>query len=377
MAAVTWPYAPSTLVETLSFLTSVLKAPDGESRYSMRDAVQQLEFQYLVEEIDVAKLTELFHSNPLGNWYVPVWQDATNVAGTLASGSTAISAETSADYRAGGQAILWDSNDSYELVTVASAAGGTVTVSATTATHTDFTIAPIRECIVADGLSRGVQRNVETAALMFIALNPVDLAASPYPTLSGFDVLTDPLSVMSPLSAGMRQAFQMLDSGFGAMELIQTESYIRPRWTIAFEDYTVSSRWSRRQWLHNVRGRDGAFWVPTWKDDLALQADIGASDLTIQVADIMPDAAAYTGIAIQIDDGAGNLYHRIVSGATILAGVATLTITALGAAVSAADATVSLMNLVRFDSDDIRITHKRIFDDFKSSFSVPAVGVQA
>lgn len=377
MTAVAWPFLPVSYSEVLSFLTSVRKAPAGEWRDSNRNAVQHITLTYTVEDATAAKLAEAFRAHPVGTWYVPLWNDHTVVSGTAAAGSTTINAETNADYRAGGKAMLHDSDDVYEIVDVASAAAGVVTLANPTASsHTDFTICPVLECIPATSLSRSAQRFIDNPSIEFIATTQVDLAASSYPTLNGFDIINDPLSDVSPLDGGVGQLFQMVDSQLGSMELITVENYVRPRWTVQFQDYTAATRWARKQWIYKVRGRDGAFWLPTWKEDLTLTAPIGAADTTCTVTDIMPSATAYANRAIQLEDTDGSLYHLIITSAVVAAGVATLTIPAIGSAVTQ-NAKVSFMDLMRLDNDDVQIDYEPIMGDMMATIVCPAVGVQA
>lgn len=373
MTAVAWPFLPSTIKESLAFKTDVRRAYSAESRDSLRDAVQSLELHSLMLDQEASKALELFRSNPVGSWYVPVWFDM-SIAGTIAAGATSITVDTNADYRVGEKAIIWTDYATFELVDVSAVGTGSITVSAVVGSYTEPAVAPVRECIATSGLSSIVRPTFREISVPFLSLTAVDLAATTYPTVGGFQVLTDPSVVVQDLAGGISQALSLVDNGFGAFEIIATESYVRPRATVGFLDYLTATRWARRRWLHDMRGRDGAFFLPSWKADLVLTAAAASGDLTITVADVLPSAAAYIGRYIQIDVD-GTYVHRQITAASAVAGVATLTISAPGITVPTS-AVLSFLDLVRFDTDQFDMQHDRAVQGFMSSFSAIVVGVQ-
>jgi hypothetical protein len=80
------------------------------------------------------------------------------------------------------------------------------------------------------------------------------------------------------------------------------------------------------------------------------------------------------GRAIQIKTPDGTLVHRLVTAASNLLGVTTLTIAAPGVAVPA-DSKVSLMHLYRFDTDTFTLTHMFPEGGLITGFSAPLIEV--
>lgn len=374
MTTTTWPFLPSAVDEALSFKTDVRRAYSAESRDSLRDAVQSFTLSHLMLDTEASVARELFRSNPLGNWYVPVWPDL-SVVGAVTAGAVVLSVNTDADYRVGEKAIVWQSYDVWELVDVSAIGTGSIDVSAVVGTYTAAIVCPVRECIAPGGLNQSSSPTFLQFGVQFVSLTAVDLAATSYPTIGGFQIVTDQPAAMSPLDGGIAQALQMIDSGFGAMELIETEAYVRPRFTLAFLDYMTETRWARRKWVHDVRGRDGAFWLPTWKADLPLTAAIPAASVSMTVEHVAPAATDYVGRYVQIDV-AGSFIHREITGASVAAGVATLSIAAPGVDVPKSSR-ISFLDLYRFDTDQFSIKHQRAVGGFISSFSAIVKGVQA
>lgn len=372
--ATAWPFIPAKVGETLAFKTDIRRCYAAEARDSLRDAVQSFELRHVMQELEAARARELVRANPLGPWSVPLWFDATEV-GAISAGATVLAVETNADFRAGGKAMILDDYRAYELVDVISIGAGAITVSAVAGDYVDASVVPVQQCLAPSGIGfKQTPTHVEVSAA-FTSLEPADLGASGYPVLDGFEVVTDPPSAIQALDGAVAQALEVIDSGFGAMQALETEGYVRPRFKLAFADHDAATRWARRQWLHATRGRDAAFFVPTWKRDLQLTAPAGAADLTISVADVMPAAADYAGRYVQIDTGAGYL-HRKITGASVAGDVATLSIAAPGVTVPASSV-ISFLELMRFDSDTFQIDHRRVAAGILSAFNAPTVGVPA
>ena len=101
-----WPHAPSEIKERLSFGTSVRGAFAAERRTTYRIASQRLLYGYAFDDDHEAAAAALvIRNNPSGEWYVPVWHEATRIAAALSASDVTLTAETDADYRAAGKAI--------------------------------------------------------------------------------------------------------------------------------------------------------------------------------------------------------------------------------------------------------------------------------
>jgi hypothetical protein len=152
----------------------------------------------------------------------------------------------------------------------------------------------------------------------------------------------------------MNQASDLFASGFGAYALQSVETYTRRYGTVNWYDKGHTARWARRGFLHHLRGRDGAFWLPTGQNDLPLQAAVDAADLTITVRPMAANADMADRVIV-IREGA-SVVTRTVTGATSAGDDQELAIAATGVDFTTA-AVVSLAVKSRLDSDQIDINY--------------------
>lgn len=375
---VVWPFSPSSISETLEFATDVRGSATGEMRDTLKEATQRFTLGHILTHEAAAKAQGLMASNPLAEWYVPIWVDATQVTSTIASGATSLTVETDAEFTAGGLAIIIKDSDNYELVTIDTVGSGSVTLTgAVVATYAPkVMVAPVRRCIAPSGLSGGVIVGATSLTVEFLALDMTDIGASTLPTLDGLDVLADSPKVAEPLTISETQAFELVSNGFGSYDMIATQTYSRERRRVAFADHDRSARHARRKWLHHVRGRMRPFWLPTFQNDLPLTADIGSGDTVITTGIYSPVAADLIGRGVMIWDDAGAVYRKITD-ATTSFGAHNLTIAAPGRAFVAANTRVALMRVVRFDADTFDLEHVFTSSGILSRFGSVTVEVPA
>jgi hypothetical protein len=362
-----WPYPPQSLSETLQFYTDVRGARASETRDSLKDATRMMDISHTLPFRDAEEALELFRSDPLGEWVVPVWPEFSH-GGALILGATTITCDTDASYKVGGYVYIGDGVLSEFRVVQSIGSGSIVITAGTSRAYTAPMIAPAEQCYAPGGIQTARGFPLIDLAVQWMSLEPADQSDNPFVTHGGFPVVTDPGVLTAPLSGNLSRALQVLDSRFGAYALAETETYTRRRSTLQFMDQ--SGRWSRRQFLHYCRGQDQAFYVPTWQNDLPLQASVSSGDTTIQVKKLTPTAAQLVGRVIQIEN-AGVLYHRTITAATTLLDVTTLTVAS--GITAGTDAVVSLMTLYRFETDSLTLSHMFTANGLLTSFGAPLV----
>ncbi|MZR14221.1 hypothetical protein GQE99_14455 [Maritimibacter sp. DP07] len=377
-----WPFFPSTdIKETLAWLTDVRITPQGEMRDSLRDGRQKLALSFSVDDQQRARALELLRSNILGDWYLPFWPDRTLIAGELAATDTSIAVNTDADYRAGGYALALLDDESFALLQVDTVGSGVINLAApvgvtlTGSAVQPVVVAPARVAYLPAGLKESrAFRGYSTLTGEFALRDQIDLGGHSYPSHDSLPVLTDPVVVTQPVSGGMSQGVQLVDNGFGPVVMESVRDVVEEKSMLYFVDNTIADRWERRKWLHHLRGRDGAFWMPSGARDLVLAAAVADTDTELLVDPIVDDAnvADLVGRHLQIDYGAG-LLHREVTAAAVSGFNHSLTIAAPGVALGA-DAVVSLMVKSRLDADQLTVNHEA---GFISRVSAPVVEVVA
>src|SRR5574343_1845755 len=116
--------------ERMTWKTSVLEAYDGtEQRFSVRPVARHRFSYSLPASAEVA--ASGFHT-VFGNrgfqWAVPLWAEA-QILGAVAPGLTSLPAVTDLyDFRADSLALLWESNQSWQIIEIQSVGVGTLSL---------------------------------------------------------------------------------------------------------------------------------------------------------------------------------------------------------------------------------------------------------
>lgn len=353
-----WRWRPQAIGETLEFETDVRMARSGEWRDSLKDATQFLSLSHTLQSARAEAMIEAVRANALGQWLVPEWPNATVSTGTLAATATVIPVEMPDAYRVGQAVFIGVDDGTWEQGEIASIGASDITLTdGLTGTYAGtpgrpVIVAPLVLCIAPGGIEFQSVFPVQGLAARFMAIEPVDLAENPYPTHANLPVVTDGRVPFQPLAGAMNQAADLFASGFGAYALQQVETYARRRGTVSWYDKGHAARWARRRFLHYLRGRDGAFWLPTGQNDLPLVSGVASGALSITVRPCAANAAMI-GRRITIREGA-NVVTRQVAGASTVGDNQALSIDAPGVAFSTA-AIVSLTVKSRLDADQIEI----------------------
>lgn len=348
-----WPFPPLVpTTERITFRTDVMQTPEQERRVSLRSARVMMVHSYLFDEADDARARSLFLANPLGDWEVPQWTEWTEFSAPLIAGSTTIPANTSADYRVGGQVYLTGGYGEGQARTIATIGTNTMTVTEAT-TMVAFGCAPLRTAYITEGVNGNVRfKGLTERSATFVCRDTIDLSLSPFAQLDGFDIVTDPPLVTTPLMNTLFQASTYVDNGQGPVAVESLRDFIEGRIQLAFMDTSAAARWRRKRWLHSLRGRERSFWLPSFTDDFELALTVLPASLVIDVEPLDGDPDSYVGMALMIDDG--SKLYRVITGATAVDDVWRFSISSsLGRTVS--NARISLMRKYRADTDEFEI----------------------
>jgi hypothetical protein len=373
-----WRWKPQAIGETLEFETDVRMARAGEWRDSLKDATQFFDLSHTLLTTRAEAMIEAVRANALGQWLVPEWPNATVSTGTLAAATTVIPVAVPAAYQVGQPVYIGLDDASWEEGEVASIGASDITlVDGLAATYTGtpgrpVIVAPMILCIAPGGIEFQSVFPVQGLTARFMAIEPVDLAANPYPTHADLPVVTDGRVPFQPLPGSLNQASDLFASGFGAYALQQVETYTRRRGLVSWYDKGHAARWQRRGFLHYLRGRDGAFWLPTGQNDLPLVSSVASGALSITVRPCAANAAMI-GRRITIREGA-NVVTRQVAGASTVGANQALSIDAPGVAFSTA-AIVSLTVKSRLDTDQIELGYQFAAGGLAATCSAPVIEV--
>jgi hypothetical protein len=367
-----WPYLPLTpATEVLQWATDVLRSKSGEQRIALRQKPRrEFNYSHFFRDTEANYARNLIRSAQAGDgFYVPDWSMMSRNIGPISSGiGVTIPANLSSRFY-NEKAIVWDSLQRYEIVDVEwDSTGLTVDLDQN---YTNPIIAPVFEGNCPDGLSisrSGANQNV--ANIGFIITDDYNIASSNYPTYRGLDVMTDCPVIGSSLTDDTVWQATTFDNLVGDPEYLRRRSVPEYTFEMGWLLATQTETFELKQWLYSRYGRQKAFWLSTYANDIDVYSISGAT-VTI-FNDVLSRPAEYH---VEILGNDGVTYRRKVTNAVALAGkidgrsTAELTLDSAVAATSAVRC--SYLTCARFDSDRIEIEHANRGGELYSQVRVP------
>lgn len=316
---VVWPFIPQTEhKETLEWKTDILKAFNREQRLALRPAPRQsFEYTFQLDPRQLTKAQGTATSWAYRVYGIGVWSEM-DFIGQLDSGATSVLLDTDyRDYREGGLLLLWESDQLFEAISVATVSSTGITLDLPTAfDYTNAYVMPLRLGRTLQGAT--FQRRTDDysiARMTFLGTDPEDLApASPlFDQYRDKDVLTDRQVTVTSITDRIARRVDIFDNGSGPIEVDIMDDWVTHNSIITFDKDTREDRWEVRQWLHSLRGRQKGFWLPTWNNDLTLVFDV--NDLSTAITCVPIGFSLFYSskdIMFQLKDGT-RAYNRILS----------------------------------------------------------------
>lgn len=365
-----WPFVPlARMTESLAWLTDALRAYTAEQRIALRSVPEQtFAFEHDFGDHQAARAQALAEAVGVGEVGVPVWTEHTRV-GAVADGTLTLACDTQAQYVAGGWALLWDDDSHCEAVEIDMVNPGEISlVGGPVESYADAIVCPLLPAFAPDGLKRvrSSGRDDVRASITFLVDSGADWADESAMLLyRGLPVLAAVPVLEDGLEDSVQRAHREVGNETARVWLVPTTSQTKRSFTMRWDLATRAELWALRQWLHARKGRQRAFWLPTWARDLEPLAGIGAAAMQIRVRAIgwvnASPSEAGDDRDIMIRTVAGALYYRRVTAVDAGgAGEELLTIdSALGSAIALAEIDrVSFVYLARQSADRIEIEHQ-------------------
>lgn len=355
-----WSYMPQQdLRESMEWLTDIIRCKSNEQRFALRDQPRlafTLKFVMDSDKFSEAKAKAKYLGEK--EFAIPVWTELTEL-GSLTLGDSVFTLDTNyARYKSGGMVVIYEDEDTWEILTVDSFdASSVTTVETLSRNYTNALIAPAKSAYFATPFqaARGGQDFV-TASASFHSVDSEDLSigwSSPFDSYLSHDVVTDRSIVISNINERFQREQQLQDNLTGIVWVGSQYSYPIQTTQISWDTQDRQERWAMMQLLHNKRGKWRGFWVPTWNPDIIITTNITSTDTVIIIQDIgYEDYQSERHIMIELNNGT-RYYFNILYGISGSPGEEILTLSSsAGVNILIADISfVSFINFMRFDSD--------------------------
>ena len=352
--------AEAPLKEVLEWKTDVLESYSGkEQRVRVREIPRQ-EFAQTIPA-SLARTQRVFNTvyDGLGSrWAVPVWSEA-QLVGTLTAGDIVLPADTTqADFREDGLALVWESPEKWQLVTVASQTATEIEPLLPVAQdYARAWVIPVRVCRLISQVEKSFTGASSVMDIKFEVEDNTLLTAPTPAQFLGSDIYYDEgLMSGDSLTDNLMKRMEVLDEDTGVVAFKSPWSapkIARPH-QVLLEDRAAV--WAFRRWLHRRAGRLNAFWQPSFESDLVLQSSgTVLSSIIVRSDEYLTHGLGRKHLALQTSSGAW--YPRTVTDAFALDSERTQI--NLDSAVNvAADSVlrVSYLGLKRLDTDRVELS---------------------
>ena len=365
------------ITETLVFLTDIIASVNGkEQRLELRDNPrQQFSVTYLLEDNDRQRFELL-----LLDWFdnafaLPLWHEQIELTAAVSVGTTTypVLGADNVDLRIGGIAMVFADSNTFAVISIVALTPTLITAGSVSAFGypAGTRICPLR--VVA--LSRHVQgrrypRQLQEMRCEFEALDNDTgaLAGSLTPgfwsTYDGRVLLSDCNFMSDTVDEEVHRRVTVIDNETGVVS--RTSDWDRSKRTHqkGFLPRTRAQLMQLRRLLVGLGGRQKAFWIPTFSEDLTVKATLTIGTVTMDVTRVLYTRFAQSRepkktFRITFADGT-SLVREIASSVEIDPTTERLTInTAWPSTQIASDVVrVEFYELVRFDTDSFVIRHE-------------------
>lgn len=356
-----WPYKPLTpLQETLSWLTDIIMTYEGEQRIALRDVPRRVfNFDHLLNAQAAFGARAIYRETL--DYQIPDWTQ-TDVA-TIAAGLSVSVAITSPYYESGGAALIWVDSDTFEVVQVDSVAsdGGSIVLAEVLTSVNNAFIMPLYNGLSTAQFSAAVNAGgFIRSSFQATVYSSAEISASNYPQYKGHDVMDFCPNVASgSLDTFIVWPYVVVDNETSTPEQFKERSRLDNVFFVRWQAFNDADQNELRQWLYSRKGRQKAFWLPSWLNDLPLQQSIGSAATVITTALPSAEVALLNTLDIEIKTSSA-VYRREVTSMNITGGgLLELTIDApLGVNVAIGSVErISILRCVRFNVDSFDLQH--------------------
>jgi hypothetical protein len=194
----------------------------------------------------------------------------------VSAGSETITFDTTcADYRAGGVAAIWQNPEAFEAVTISAVNAGSLDLDRPTVNGWSGRklIMPVRIAYIPDKIEReDVRTDLVRLKAGFLVSDTIRLTGyAPVMEYKGLPVITDPSLLQNDsLSGQYSRDNKVLDPGTGPIKMDSWHLYETIQQARRVHLHNRQAVWNYRLLLHQLAGRLGVVWAPSFRRDLRI-----------------------------------------------------------------------------------------------------------
>ena len=304
-------YRPD-MIENLEWLTNVLTSKDGsETRQSLRESPRQkFSIKSFIQVSEQARADNLIYGWGDMTWAIPIWGEGRHPTSVVNELDETIAVDTRfGDFRAGGEAVIWQNERAYDLFTIVSFTDDEIVLDR--GISFDFNlnsiVCPIRIGRMSKEPKRVSKGHNAVLSLIFESDDNICFATSASPTV----FLSEDTYLDQPDKPG-GNTFK--DTYFKELNIVDYKTGMVTQYSPW--DYTKIGRaflvtlegleaiWNFRLWLHRRAGKQRPFYMPTYENNMRV-AGTGnmATSFTIWNDENQIQAEARDHIYIKMKDG--------------------------------------------------------------------------
>jgi len=371
-----WTNVPQmNFVEVVEWKTDVIRTKSSEQRVSIRTTPRQLfELNFILTPQQFNEMRRIVYVGTQSISEMPIWSQRLYFAGVAPGSSVLAVPRSNHCFVNNDKAVVIYPNMAISIVDVTAVTDTHVTLSQSTSDYPEFWLLPMRKVFVLSGGEFKREGNeVITGSITFEMQKAIACTkASPFTAYAGMDVMTDRSIVVSSMKEKL--IWETDDVQFTTGSMRRFKKYDRPEYqsTISWEFRNLGERMRVLPWVNSLRGKQRAFWLPSWNKDFELHSSVVSNSTTITVKSLGPYVEGTLHIMLQ--SKAGVRYYRQVTSVNRTVSPPTMTLNqSIGVNIAVNDVgIICMLRKVRLDSDRLEIQH---VSNGMSTLTVPVVEV--
>lgn len=368
-----WPFPPnwrSGVTERLSWLTDVHISRSGVEQRQSKRLSPRREFEFKVNPVRNIRsyFDQWLHRISDERCLLPLWHDLGVLTASAASGTSAIPVSTDyTEFMAGGLAVLYADAFTFEVVEITAVNSGSIAITTPLAREwpAGANVMPVRKAWLDPEVRHvALSSRVGEATVAFTLDGTNDFVggAESLTVYQGYPLFTLEPNRQEDLEIQFVHSMEELD---GTLGLIRRFDEVGRSFQTQFYNWTATGRaqhYQLRQLLYRLKGRQKAFWMPSFNEDVVLARPLQAGESLVSVGQIGYRAlggpiAGRDRLAIRGDD---SVLHPVAINGTSAGlgpGEERLNLSAPVGFTASAGATGSFVSIMRLENDVIEMQH--------------------